>query len=340
MNDVGRALLIGAVIYCIINPLEKALVHYGVGSNPRPLRHCRESDLCGCQGMPSGHVEIAVLLAVLLWDSRVVPNCVLLPIIPLTAVQRMVSYSHTLPQVLVGACTGSLHVCLVRSFGWKVVVVVVPLLLTAVLTCLVNRRVHEPLPAWVSADADLVQVTKKKRAYSYFQRFPIMFYAAVSNRSVFCSWSVMEKHARALIQKVNGQKYDLIVGVLSGGAFVAKYLSTHLKIPVAYVKVAKVCDKSLSTSLFEYVRKNTNPDFSPQKQICTPITEDIKNRKVLLVDDCVDSGETLAITRNYLEIQKGARVVTTAVISSHTTKPGIVHVLSHEYWVWPWGYDS
>jgi hypoxanthine phosphoribosyltransferase len=100
---------------------------------------------------------------------------------------------------------------------------------------------------------------------------------------------------------MGGKKFDLVIGIARGG------------IPVAMV----VADRLGTRIDFLNVKSYTDVGERVKPQILTTITEDIFGKRVLLVDDLVDGGDTMATVTRYLH-SEGPKALKTAVLF---TKP-------------------
>ncbi len=115
----------------------------------------------------------------------------------------------------------------------------------------------------------------------------------------YISWSEYGNLAEALAEKVraNGKKYDLVVGIARGGIPVAMVVSDHLDVKIDFINVKSYND----------IGKRTAP------RILSTLIEGVTGKDVLLVDDLVDQGDTMAFLARYLKEQK-PRSLETAVM--------------------------
>jgi uncharacterized protein len=115
----------------------------------------------------------------------------------------------------------------------------------------------------------------------------------------YVGWSEYGNLAEALAEKVRatGKKFDLVVGIARGGIPVAMVVSDHLDVKIDFINVKSYSD----------IAKRTIP------KILSTLTEGIAGKNVLLVDDLVDQGDTMAFLKRYLEGQN-PKVLETAVL--------------------------
>ena len=115
----------------------------------------------------------------------------------------------------------------------------------------------------------------------------------------YIGWAEYGKLTEALASKVgsSGRRFDLVVGISRGG------------IPVAMV-VADRLGYKLDTVT---VRSYSGIAQRGSVRILSALTEPVKGKSVLAVDDLVDQGDTMARVRAFLK-EKGAKRVEAAVI--------------------------
>lgn len=119
----------------------------------------------------------------------------------------------------------------------------------------------------------------------------------------YVSWSQYGELVTKLADDVtsSGEKFDLVIGIARGGLPVAMVVADTLGVRVDFLNVKSYTD----------IGERTKP------KILSTITEDITDKRVLVVDDLVDGGATMECIVDYLSTQH-PRSIKTAVLF---TKP-------------------
>ena len=115
----------------------------------------------------------------------------------------------------------------------------------------------------------------------------------------YISWPEYGNLAEALAEKVrsSGKSFDLVVGIARGGIPVAMVVSDHLGVMIDFINV-----KSYSG-----IAERSAP------RILSTLTDGIRGKNVLLVDDLVDHGVTMAMVKEYLQKEE-PKLLETAVL--------------------------
>jgi hypoxanthine phosphoribosyltransferase len=334
-----------------VNVYEKLLAHTAFGRSPRPSAKCSEgtTDAFECMGMPSGHAECAVIACVLLvLRDRVISAPVALILVLAIGVQRVAFKRHTPVQVVAGCVIGLLYgmIYLRCSTIQSVLMpIAISVALVAAVTLVADRRMtRTPVPRWI--DPDLMGLLHKKRNTTFLGK---MAHPAVipffHEMALFCNWDKLEFNMAKLHARIEASntKFDAVVGIKSGGAFVSNYLSKRLRLPNQYLKLATNCKKNVVMSAVDQINKNydaKNASFG----LCEDGTSALEGKRVLLVDDVVDSGATMLACRRFLMEKKGVASVVAACVRRRESAKRFPYPLiespSDFYLVWPWGYDS
>ena len=117
-------------------------------------------------------------------------------------------------------------------------------------------------------------------------------------------WSDIEELIAKLAQKTKEFNPDVLIGISRGGLVPVRLLSDYLNNPnVAIFRI-------------EFYKGIGKTNDLPK--ITHPLTIDVKNKKVLIVDDVSDSGKSLIVAKEYIE-KLGAKEIRIATIHY---KPG------------------
>ncbi|MEX0616564.1 MAG: phosphoribosyltransferase [Candidatus Woykebacteria bacterium] len=92
---------------------------------------------------------------------------------------------------------------------------------------------------------------------------------------------------------------DIVVGIAKGGIVPARLLASYLGVGEMYCLT---------------IRK-----FGQERKLVSKITGDLENKKVLLVEDMLETGGSLIAARKYLE-SKGTVVKTVCLYTTPTSK--------------------
>ena len=101
-------------------------------------------------------------------------------------------------------------------------------------------------------------------------------------------WDELRGEVKELAGKIDYIP-DIIVGIVRGGLVPARLLSSELRVKDMYALTVK--------------------RVGEERNVTSDILEDISGKKVLLVEDMLETGKSLIVAKEYLE-KKGAEVKT------------------------------
>jgi hypoxanthine phosphoribosyltransferase len=106
----------------------------------------------------------------------------------------------------------------------------------------------------------------------------------------YVGWSEYGNLAEALAEKVrsSGKSFDLVIGIARGGIPVAMVVSDRLGVKIDFINVKS----------YNGIARRSTP------KIVSTLTEDIEGKKVLIVDDLIDQGDTMETVKRYLNGQR------------------------------------
>ena len=140
----------------------------------------------------------------------------------------------------------------------------------------------------------------------------------------YINWTEYGNLADALAEKVrsNGERYDLVIGIARGGVPVAMVVSDHLGVKLDIINVKS----------YEGIGERGRP------RILSTLTESIGGKKVLLVDDLVDQGDTMATVTEFLRGENPILLKTAVLFKKPWTRTEPDHFLEvvDKWIVFPW----
>jgi hypoxanthine phosphoribosyltransferase len=193
--------------------------------------------------------------------------------------------------------------------------IIIPSIYFKIVNIYLYNNYKSKFPVWF--DNRLKEYYTKKITNNYnsnnIANYIVKIYSPKLNWN-FMSWNIIEKYLDKLYKNIHKHFIpNIIVGVLSGGAFCVKYLANKFKNKnVFYIKCkhwsgknilhqAKDVSNYFTKSHKEYLTsKNKITDFNNEINEYMNIIK-IQNIKILLFDDTVSSGKTINNTKKFLK---------------------------------------
>jgi len=142
------------------------------------------------------------------------------------------------------------------------------------------------------------------------------------------SWEQFGSLAEALAEMVKKDyKPDVIIGLTRGGWAPSRVLCDHLGI------------KNLGSLKVEHWGVTATPDGSAK--IRNSLNVDVRDNKVLVVDDLTDTGESMALAVDYIKNQEPAEVRTAVLMNIKGSKFTPDYYVKDIDWKWiifPWNF--
>ena len=277
-------------------------------------------------GMPSGHVEIGVIISCILYNYKYIPLWLCILVIIIILLQRIISFRHTFTQVIVGIICGLIYSYIYisnnLSLGSLGIVFFIGLILVVLTIYKIDKQIHEPIPDWV--DKSMIPYIEKKQNVPYIYKIAPIYSNSLFRKRVFITWPELESYLDILIEKIKqtNTHFDCVVGIQPGGAIISDYISKKLNIQNYKVKINKYDD------------------------VYEGINENLEGKNIILIDESVFSNHKMKKTMDYLIFDKKANIVypCSVVVSKYNglnnTDIQIEHVLSYRVLIWPWGYNN
>lgn len=134
------------------------------------------------------------------------------------------------------------------------------------------------------------------------------------------NWVEFQKEIRDLSKKIDYSP-DVVVGIVRGGIVPARILSSLHKVNNMYCLTVK--------------------KIGLDRKVTSLINEDIKNKRVLLVEDMLETGRSLVAAKQYLE-NEGSTVKTCClyITAKSEIEPDFYLRKVSEVVEFPWEYES
>ncbi len=140
------------------------------------------------------------------------------------------------------------------------------------------------------------------------------------------TWEEIEKHCEALYRRIkqSGFKPEVIVGIARGGWVPARIFSDLLDV-----------DELLTMRIKFY----TSIDQRAKKpRIVYPLPLNLRGKRILLVDDIADTGESLELAQSHLRENEAGEILTVTIVKKPRSKiiPDFYSLETSVWVVFPW----
>lgn len=349
--DIIIMVVIIIIHYFLINALEKKIMHGSSHDiNNRPDCDHKEHNKFKCMGTPSGHVETLIITLMFMcalfpkYIKIIAPISVVLVI--LMGYQRIFSKRHNLYQVIIGMFFGILYSITYMVLGPKMSMVLCMLVIIILtIACIIKYDYmikNQKIPDYI--DKSLYQIIDKKmnKKEKYFELLCLTWFPTIVQQY---TWNDIEKQIDVIIKRVDMSSIDIVVGIKSGGAFIANYIGKEYNKEYFFIKLNSNIDQN---EPLKFVSRLSNTDIY-NNEVEGINTENIKGKNILLADDGVLSGRTLKKAISFL-MSNGAKSVVPIALCRVEGKLGksnkdidnlIVYANCPRLnTVYPWGYCS
>jgi hypoxanthine phosphoribosyltransferase len=215
-------------------------------------------------------------------------------------------------------------------------VIMCSLILGGILTNLYLKKQSKNLPPWF--DRTIEPFFHKKMEANLFSKKIFNYCMKPFAPTIWMkviTWRKIEAAIQSLTVK---EPIDEIVGILSGGAFIAPYVAKQLNInKISYVHSTYWSKQNLPTQ----IKRATNYLFQIQDLAQPHLLDslDVAGKTILLIDDSVCSSTTINSVTNLLYELKAKKVIRYSLFCSPSAKVDYAHTISQTPLIWPWGWE-
>ena len=140
----------------------------------------------------------------------------------------------------------------------------------------------------------------------------------------YIDWTDYGKLVAELIERIRSREqiFDLIIGIARGGIPVAMVIADQLGVQIDFINV----------------KSYTGVATRGKPRIISTLTEDVKGKRVLVVDDLIDEGDTMSTVLAYLKPRKPKSLSTAVLFKKPWSKhePDYFLEVLDKWVVFPW----
>ena len=208
-----------------------------------------------------------------------------------------------------------------------------------------KHHLDDTIPGWF--DLSLIEIYNKKRDRTKIRRGDRCL-DALLRASINClpswithvshhnySWLDIEEMIREVCVGVKEDDYhpDIIIGIKSGGAFIAKYAAMCLEVSaVGYMRVSHYSDKTRSVA-------KSLAQVNRDAVISEPLSMPVQGKKVLVVDDQLAKGTSINAAKAHI-LGQGAAEVRAFCLFSNKRSGADYYRRRGLAMYFPWGKDA
>ena len=236
------------------------------------------------------------------------------------------------------------------------VYLIIPIIILLMFIQFENNKYN--IPKYI--DNELLEIIKSKYNINIFIKiteiiYMLFKYILLNNETynIYYNWEILENDMDKLIDKIINSidinKIDYIVGIKSGGAIITSYIAKKLKKPYFFIKIKKYghkCDFNIKDEIDKLDKYINNSKNNTDCNICEKINIDISNKNILLIDEIIVTGGTINCCIDYLKNDKKVNNINIASFQSIDKNISNYNIISlfllNDYKnnlnIYPWGY--
>jgi hypoxanthine phosphoribosyltransferase len=347
-------LIIAIYDHVVLNGLEKTYSEvwfdYNVIKRPLPICLKTENMSVKCVGMPSGHAQTVTIVALLLYNYKLISSLTCAVLIIIVSLQRVLTNKHTFGQVFAGIIIGLMYsyIYIANHLSPKCILYILGITIALIFSIMykIEQRLYAPIPKWV--EPNMIPIIQKKRSSPIYLKFLSILSNSVLHGRTFMTWSALEGYLDILIDKIKKSniQFDGVVGIKTGGAIISDYISQKLNVPNYKIKLSRAeynCDKKPIDTFNDIYQRNMVGNLGVYT-VCEGIHTDLQGKNVILIDEMISTGKTMNESIRYLKNDKKVNIVYPTCVSFSARRFAfdfdLIHVLNGVTCVWPWGYDN
>ena len=229
----------------VLNLLLKHLIYFYSKKSKitlRPLEIHKSKLYSKSLGMPSGHTEnITMMMLTLIWYQKI-PVLVGLNTILIVMLQRILTYRHTLRQVIGGFFMGCIYTVLyIKTGGYSysslIITVLITMLYIFLLEEFISKKIKQ-IPTWLEKERYKTLILKQQSKWTYKQRmfkiFKSILYISFNRTHgqkfiLYYEYSLLKRDLDEFIKTFDFSQIDIIMGIGIDGNIIGNYIASQTK---------------------------------------------------------------------------------------------------------------
>lgn len=331
--------------YVVLNPLLKNIVEQYFITSKRPDAK-KDDTSFESLGMPSGHAETITILCISLYYYKIISLEACIILIFVVGIQRIISQRHTLEQVIAGILIGLMYSTLYIKYNFSFISVGISLFLVLLYLIILENKITSKMkniPSYIDNELYYYVNKKQNKAYQY-KLLEILTIPFLPHKTLFYDYNSLENGLDRYVENNRDlfDSIDYIVGIKTGGAILGNYLSQQLGKPIYYIKPqhkryeCNFENKHKSNIVIQSILYQFYNEYDDYV-MCDGINDNIENKIVLLIDESVESGNTINKSIHYLYKEKKVKKVIPVIYNKNEK---FNYMTNDIPLIWPWGYDN
>jgi hypoxanthine phosphoribosyltransferase len=200
----------------------------------------------------------------------------------------------------------------------------------------IQANIMERAPEWVKENPTLKgilfeKISKNKQSYKW-QNFVVKPWLS-HLKLEFVTWRSIEHHCNIILEKINPDNFDIVVGIVTGGSFIGGYMAKKIDKPFLVINSKLWSDISFKDNFVQSYSYFLGYDFQPK----IGEVPDVKDKRILLADDTTYTGITMKnVIRVFME--NGAKSIETVCLwYKGEYMPNYYYSNKRVPIIWEWG---
>jgi hypoxanthine phosphoribosyltransferase len=200
----------------------------------------------------------------------------------------------------------------------------------------IKANIIERAPEWVKNNPALIailnqKIAKNKQSYKW-QNFFVKHWLS-HLKLEYITWNSIEHHCDVILEKINPDNFDIVVGIATGGSFIGAYVANKMAKPFVIISNKLWSDISFTDNAIQSYWYFLGIDFKPK----IGHIPDVKGKRIFLADDTTYTGITMKNIINTLTENGAKSIETVCLWYKGEYAPNYYYSNKRVPIIWEWG---